>query len=384
MDINPGGTIPPRDVIGRDALIQSYWRILANRSLTLVAPRRVGKSCILRKMEDSPNAGFQVLRTDVQGRRTVPDFVRDLFQLSYDRLGKRRKAEGHAAQYIKLLGGKIEAVGLKLELTEPSSLSLLAGIFDDLQAEAAQQNVTLVLCWDEFTYFLHDAVNDGHGRAVGQLLDQLRQVRQSGRHDRLRMVFTGSIGLEEVMHLLSQEKYTGNPFNDTDRQVVPLLEPEPAVQLARALVAPGAPQLAEVGAAMAVACEGHPYFIQHLARWMRDRETWSVGAVEAGLSALLDDSQDPLELSQYLERLDKYQGPEQGRRARALLDMLAVGPVELNTLVAQAGGDRDGVLALLGLLRTDLYVERQGTRWSFRLRLLQRYWRAERGIEVPA
>jgi len=47
MKANPGGQIPPDEVIGRDALIKRLWRILERQSLVLSAERRMGKTCII-------------------------------------------------------------------------------------------------------------------------------------------------------------------------------------------------------------------------------------------------------------------------------------------------------------------------------------------------
>jgi hypothetical protein len=51
MRSNPGGYIPPGQVIGRDTQIRRYWNVLEGRSLVLSAERRMGKTTIIRKME---------------------------------------------------------------------------------------------------------------------------------------------------------------------------------------------------------------------------------------------------------------------------------------------------------------------------------------------
>ncbi|WP_414587283.1 hypothetical protein [Scytonema sp. PCC 10023] len=48
---NPGGQISPDEVIGRDKLIQQFWEILERQSLMLNAERRMGKTCIIKKMQ---------------------------------------------------------------------------------------------------------------------------------------------------------------------------------------------------------------------------------------------------------------------------------------------------------------------------------------------
>lgn len=50
MRANPGGEIAPEDVVGRDRLIARLWETLTRQSVILVAERRMGKSCVVKKM----------------------------------------------------------------------------------------------------------------------------------------------------------------------------------------------------------------------------------------------------------------------------------------------------------------------------------------------
>ena len=52
MQINPGGRLDIKDVIGRDHEIDRYWRVLDRQGLVLSAERRIGKTHILLKMRD--------------------------------------------------------------------------------------------------------------------------------------------------------------------------------------------------------------------------------------------------------------------------------------------------------------------------------------------
>lgn len=47
---NPGGTLPPEHVLGRDELIAQYWQKLETQSIALLAPRRFGKTSITKRM----------------------------------------------------------------------------------------------------------------------------------------------------------------------------------------------------------------------------------------------------------------------------------------------------------------------------------------------
>ena len=77
MKANPGGYIPPQEVIGRDQLIERLWRILARQSLVLTAERRTGKTSILRKMEAEPPADMLVVFHELENINTPPGYPRN-------------------------------------------------------------------------------------------------------------------------------------------------------------------------------------------------------------------------------------------------------------------------------------------------------------------
>ena len=71
MKANPGGYIPPEDVIGRDELIQRLWRILERQSLVLCSERRMGKTSIIKKMiAEAPKDKFLPIYRDLEGVKT--------------------------------------------------------------------------------------------------------------------------------------------------------------------------------------------------------------------------------------------------------------------------------------------------------------------------
>lgn len=75
MKANPGGYIPPSEVIGRDQLLAQLWRVLKRQSLVLTAERRMGKTSILRKMEAEAPAGVQVVFHELEHINTPLEFV---------------------------------------------------------------------------------------------------------------------------------------------------------------------------------------------------------------------------------------------------------------------------------------------------------------------
>jgi len=80
---NPGGSLPASQVLGRDALVEAYWDTLERQSVALFSARRVGKTSILKRMEDRVPGGWQVRLRDLEGLDSAPAFA----QLVYEGLG---------------------------------------------------------------------------------------------------------------------------------------------------------------------------------------------------------------------------------------------------------------------------------------------------------
>ena len=57
MKSAPGGSLPIEDIFGRDTFIARMWDALERNSIRMEAERRIGKTCVLRKMTAEPRAG---------------------------------------------------------------------------------------------------------------------------------------------------------------------------------------------------------------------------------------------------------------------------------------------------------------------------------------
>ena len=69
MKATPGGMLPVDEIFGRDAFIDQLWRSLDRNSVRMEAERRIGKTCVLRKMTEQPFAG---VGSDIPRSRKSP------------------------------------------------------------------------------------------------------------------------------------------------------------------------------------------------------------------------------------------------------------------------------------------------------------------------
>jgi hypothetical protein len=388
MKTNPGGQIDPAEIVGRDKLIHRLWDVLLRQSLVLTAERRMGKTSVVLKMRAEATDDKLPVYRDLERVHTPMEFT----QLVYDDvsayLSRLNRTARRAQQFVAHLGGT-EIKGLiKLpDFAAPHWKTLLTNILEDL---VEHQERTVILFWDELPLMLYNIKRRVGEDAAMEVLDTLRSVRQM--HPELRMVFTGSIGLHNVLSALRAAGYSNAPTNDMYTEDVPPLTPEDARELAVRLLKGERVQADDpLACAERVArlVDGIPYFIHHVVDQLRQRGgAVSIEAVDAVVQSSISDQHDRWHLRYYRERIDIYYTAEERPFALNMLDILSVseGPISFNELFNRLKSrmvteDREQALLVLSLLQRDHYVA-QGVdgALSFRFPLIQRCWRIHRGL----
>ena len=190
MRANPGGIIGLTEIVGRDSLVQKLWRILEGQSLVLTSERRIGKTCVIRKMKEECVAPDVVcILNDIEALNTPQEFVEAVYKDVEGLLSRADRTQLKFQQLLSKLGG-VEVHNLKIPDLTPHWKNLLFALAEDL---FENNNRMIIFFWDELPLFIHKIRNTSGESAAMEMLDALRSLRQ--RHSRLRMVFTGSVGL---------------------------------------------------------------------------------------------------------------------------------------------------------------------------------------------
>ncbi len=365
MKSNPGGQLPVDEILGRDHLIAELWDILERNSVVMTAERRIGKTCIIRKMHAHPENGWVPVLQDLERIHTAEEFAIAVYK-EIDRFLSRWQRAAHTARnFFKDLGG-VEVGGvLKLPANQQNPWkALLTRAVEDLVTQKNPKR--LLFFWDEMPYML-DSIRKREGEDVAmELLDVLRALRQ-GFSD-FRMVLTGSIGLHHVLARLREADYTNEPFNDMYQvEVLPLAQPD-AEELAGRLVL--GEELATSdpgGTARTIAEQGDcfPFYIHSIVRALRisGRKAEHDDIIDM-VNAQLTAANDPWELGHYRSRINSYY-PKEEKVATAILDFLATRhrPATIDAIFnavksQETFGDRERLLDLLKLLQRDHYLAR--------------------------
>ncbi|MBW4592203.1 MAG: ATP-binding protein [Brasilonema angustatum HA4187-MV1] len=378
---NPGGQISPNEVIGRDQLIQQFWEILDRQSLMLNAERRMGKTCIIKKMQAEAPEDKLPIYHDLEKVRSPLEFVETILQDVEEYLSGLRRTARRTRQLLTQISGT-EAMGVKLpEFAAPHWKTLLTKTIGDL---VENQERKVILLWDEVPYMLGNIGN----QAAMEVLDTLRSIRQM--YPDVRMVFTGSIGLHHVIASLKKEGYTNEPTNDMYSADIPPLSHVDATGLAHRLLLGENISTTDswvTAAAIAQAMDNIPFYIHHLIikLKMQGKKVDAVTITKTIEDCLLDPL-NPWKMDHYRERIDNYYSDEQRPYALISLDILAVSNEPLlfdelfhNLKQEPETQNKEIARTVLRLLERDYYILRQTEGYSFRYRLIQSYWKLLRG-----
>ncbi len=394
MKANPGGAVSPENVMGRDRLIERLWATLKHQSLVLVAERRMGKTCIIKKMEAQPPDGTMIRVRDVGGVSSPIEFVERVAEDVEKHLKLFKKTATKTKELWASLGGT-QILGVKLPpAAAPHWKALLERILGDLAQDSDRQ---AILCWDELPWMLQKIARLEGETVVMDLLDTLRGLRQT--HTNLRMIYTGSIGLHHVVTALREEGYVNSPVNDMRTFEVPPLDDPHAEALAKALIQGEeltSSTLDETAAIIARHVDAIPFYIHHVVAAMADRGQAATPEIAETIVAEALANAQEWDLEHFRSRLGAYYG-ERAEVVRALLDQLAeTEPLILDELrerlksnLSRLGasaqrmveGDREALRTLLKLMQRDHYLRQdQDGGYRFRFGLIRRWWRLDQGL----
>ena len=388
MQINPGGRLRTDDVIGRDRDIARYWSVLERQGLVISAERRIGKTHIVLKMRDECRDGYLALYQDLEAVHSIADLIRSIYSTVEQSAGTTPHLKALVAKWSGLLPKRIG--GVEMPSGDDAWQALLADAFDDLIQVADGRRVLML--WDEFPLMLHNLqLRQGPDPAI-HLLDHLRALRLA-RADRLRFLFTGSIGLHLVLRSLREAGNANAPVNDMLSLTVPPMARSDTYDLAAALLAetPAVPALIPgLAAHIADQVGGIPYYIHHVVDQLAQlRRPPDLGDVAAAVNRLVHDPHDPADLHYYVNRLASYYSDADRSLALIVLDVIAgrPSPAPLPDILnlcrhREPSLSDEQVRRILIVLAEDHYIERrkgaQGTAFDFRWQLVKRWWRETR------
>ena len=398
--------IDPKNVIGRDKLIERIWKKLRKDSIRFTAERRVGKTTVMTKMAAEPRPGFEVLFLELEGIDSPERFVELLINRVKPLLSKTEKAKGWWSSFHDAIGGT-EVAGI-FKLPNVSKIGWQATLTKTLEGVCEHQaDRTILLLMDELPYMLQKIASisqDGEQKTLAlTLLDTLRSVRQ--QYKNVRMVYAGSVGLHHVVTDLKQGTLASEPVNDMPLVEIRALDVPDAIILAERLLKEEDVEVLAEGRQAILERLVHltdcvPFYIEAVCSRLGESEgPINIRAVNETVQRQLTSDHDPWEMEHFRERLGTYYSGtikdtsdtilRDEEIARVILDHMAV--VNTSQSIDEVWDvvksnfkltDRNHIVEMLRSLALDHYlVSDIEKRYSFRFPLIQGWWRIAQGLE---
>lgn len=380
----------PTRIVGRDAFIAETWEKLALKSLYMNDLRRIGKTEIIKKMYARLPNGWLAAFSDLEGTHTAEEFAALVYKDSAAVLtGKTQVLRKMSALLGKAAGTEILGI-LKLPNGQPAPWKdVLRMTFDDMvEALGALPATRMVFFWDEVPFMLENIAKQQGADTAMQVLDLLRELSQ--RHDCIRLLLTGSIGIHHVLRGLWGEGYRRSPLNHMDLIQPGPLEPKQAAGFAGSEIARRELHCVDAEAC-AVALSDQvshvPFYIEKLTARLPGGMSLTPALIEAELDKEIRSDTNDWDLEYYRRRV-KTVFPRNEKFILAILDTIA-GSAEsalpLRTirqrLSARMEVDDEVLRDHLKLLCMDHYLIRNdANEYRFYLPLIRRWWAINRSL----
>lgn len=215
----------------RPAIIEEIWEELAKGNYILIAaPRRVGKTSIMKHMVENPRPYFKPIFENIQSIKSEDEFYKTIYKLILDRLGSVDKAKKWLGKYLKSKSiTEVDIKGsFKIEHTKINFLNEL----NNLIPELADHDETIVLLIDELPEVLHQLyANEKTDEAVS-ILKNLRRWRQDDQFKYLKFVLSGSIGIHYVVQNIEGRNADLNDLKNVRYEAMDLSETQQYIKWA--------------------------------------------------------------------------------------------------------------------------------------------------------
>jgi hypothetical protein len=338
-------------------------------------------------MESAPPEDVLVFKRDLENIRTPDEFVDRILE----DIDKYLAVSNRGREWFNKIRAAIagaEVAGVKApEVKAVHWKTHLERIIHDLLRNDER---TIVFLWDEVPLMLDNIRHQCGEQEAMDVLDTLRKMRLD--HPRLRMVFTGSVGLHHVLGALQRAGHGNRPTNDMLFRDLPGLYPEDARGLVWSLMRGEGIEADSIESAIHLIAETVnclPYYIHHVVgRLKDDRSLVTTQMIEQAIVALLLDPQDPCGFRDFQARIVRYYMEADRPIALTVLDVLSTAQsslsfVDLFNLVSSRMviKDDEALRNQLVLLESDHYVIRASDGgYAFRFSIIARAWRIQRGL----
>jgi len=218
-----GQTPRGKDFFPRDKIIKRIYRRLDSGSnIFIAAPRRVGKTAIMRYLEDNPRENYEFKYIITESVDNAAAYFKQFSDTLHHLKTISEKSGEAIAKFLSKIN-KIEFSGLKVGFdgkNKPDYLEELKAILNTLDSS----DTRVVIMVDEFPQTVENILRESGQGAAERFLQFNREIRHQAS-EKLLFILTGSMGLPVIAEKLDATKEINDlntieipPLNRTEAQ----------------------------------------------------------------------------------------------------------------------------------------------------------------------
>ena len=192
----------------REFELEDIWDVIQKGGHVLLsAPRRVGKTSIMRKIEDEPKDGYIVMYIDTESADGENEFWAKLYHAITEEefVNKIQTQAQNLWESIKNIRlKKVTAAGVEFDEARVTDFE---HSFKKI-IESLDGNIKLIIMLDEFAQTVENIIKYEDEKNALSLLKAHHTLRMDKkRFPNINFIYAGSIGLESVVRKINGTKY---------------------------------------------------------------------------------------------------------------------------------------------------------------------------------
>lgn len=365
------------DFFKRDQIIKKiYRRLEAGNHLFLSAPRRAGKTSIMRYLEDYPKDGYAFIYINTEDIANGEEFFKLIANelLNSSAIEKMTKvAEGSKSIFKQFAENvsKIKIWNFEVQLNQSESPKYKDEL-ETLMKKLDTESFKIVIMLDEFPVTIENIKKEKSEKDAVNFLHVNRSIRQQANKG-IQFIYTGSIGLPTIAGRL---KATAT-LNDLNTLEIPPLSTKEASIFSKEILDNYKVQYdKKVIPYMLEKLQWlMPFFIQLVIQVMIDEfdetgKSLEKSSVDRAFNKA-STHRSNLYFDNYLTRLDKSLPTHEAEIAQLILMEIAIN----NQMPIDTFKDLDGASSVLEMLELDGYINSQQKAYRFNSPILRDWWK---------
>ena len=336
MESVAGAPVVGDDLFGREQELAYIWRMLERGAHVLMtAPRRVGKTSLMRELERDPRDGWIVAYADVEACTEPGGVIAEILGEIAEKEEFKKRYRDEMSDLFGKISERVSSISvatLKAEIRSAvkSNWKREAEKFRNLLRSSTSNDRKLLIIIDELPIPINNMLKNEEKRREAEIfLSWLRKLRQDQKlRNKVHTLVGGSIGMEGVMRRMGKSSL----INDMKTYHLPSWSKETAAKFLRKLSEREQFQLGEssIEEMLALLQDPIPYhvhlFFEKLQTELADKSgLMSAESIKRCFDEQLAGFQGTAHLEHYKEKLESiFETQEEKSVAREILKAACV------------------------------------------------------------